>query len=474
MEFTINDPQIFPPGTTVKAYPASNWPQAKLPPAGKPLGAATAEAVADASGIDFTGLTEETRYYAAAEVGGVWRYVNFQTATPPATAESNLEQIEALEAQVKVTNLGTDWSAGERLFGFTPQNAAGQKMELLQGTAAKPDEGNKPPVVVSRVLKTPEATFSGDGAGNLAAVRVHTTAVAGSEGQAIGLAGSAITLSSYEAGHSLADAIGGYFLGISKGASTRTGMGVFANGRTETSTGRATGIEVAVDNESETEDSWVGSFPRTKAVHMHGVGLKRSAVGLFISNGGIGVHTGIAAMEKALISSAFLRDDSEAPWSFLIGGKHAESALAIKAGAGALVIGAEKPTSAATFLEVNAGAETKDPAVVFKVTSGSIRSMVAQGPVGQLGAFASAGGNAFVLGTASGDSGLSYAPGKTFHIGANGKTSMFRLTEAGVGFFGTAPIAKPEVTGSRGGNAALGSALEKFAALGLITNATTA
>jgi len=41
------------------------------------------------------------------------------------------------------------------------------------------------------------------------------------------------------------------------------------------------------------------------------------------------------------------------------------------------------------------------------------------------------------------------------------------------GFFGSAPIAKPTVTGSRGGNAALASLLTQLASLGLITDSST-
>ena len=43
----------------------------------------------------------------------------------------------------------------------------------------------------------------------------------------------------------------------------------------------------------------------------------------------------------------------------------------------------------------------------------------------------------------------------------------------GLGFFGTAPIAQPTVTGNRGGNAALQSLLAQLAALGLIIDSTT-
>jgi hypothetical protein len=44
----------------------------------------------------------------------------------------------------------------------------------------------------------------------------------------------------------------------------------------------------------------------------------------------------------------------------------------------------------------------------------------------------------------------------------------------GLGFYNTPPVARPAVTGSRGGNAALTSLLTALAAFGLITNSTTA
>lgn len=47
-------------------------------------------------------------------------------------------------------------------------------------------------------------------------------------------------------------------------------------------------------------------------------------------------------------------------------------------------------------------------------------------------------------------------------------------SEAMVGFFGTAPIVKPTVTGSRGGNAALADLLTELAALGLIVDSSSA
>lgn len=52
---------------------------------------------------------------------------------------------------------------------------------------------------------------------------------------------------------------------------------------------------------------------------------------------------------------------------------------------------------------------------------------------------------------------------------------VFRTNEAGrIGFHAATPIAKPTVTGSRGGNAALASLLTALAQYGLITNSTSA
>jgi hypothetical protein len=51
--------------------------------------------------------------------------------------------------------------------------------------------------------------------------------------------------------------------------------------------------------------------------------------------------------------------------------------------------------------------------------------------------------------------------------------SAFRF-DGNVGFYGTAPVAKPAITGSAGGNAAVASIAAALAALGLVTNNTTA
>lgn len=55
-----------------------------------------------------------------------------------------------------------------------------------------------------------------------------------------------------------------------------------------------------------------------------------------------------------------------------------------------------------------------------------------------------------------------------------GAATKFRINTTGIGFYGTTPVAKPSVTGSRGGNAALASLLTAGANMGLWTDSTTA
>ena len=61
------------------------------------------------------------------------------------------------------------------------------------------------------------------------------------------------------------------------------------------------------------------------------------------------------------------------------------------------------------------------------------------------------------------------------HISSAGFTAFgnISVTSTGVGFNGTAGVAKPDITGSKGANAALGSLLTALASQGLLTDSTT-
>jgi hypothetical protein len=67
----------FPEGTSVGVYAVAET----LPPgdpAGAPPGSAVTSGTVSSGTVTFSGLTQDAEYYAAAQVGGVWKYVRFK------------------------------------------------------------------------------------------------------------------------------------------------------------------------------------------------------------------------------------------------------------------------------------------------------------------------------------------------------------------------------------------------------------
>ena len=79
-QIVVSRADRFPVGTTVYAYPVSNWPHHKRPPSGAPEGASAGNAVVAANGsVTITGLADETNYYLYASVSSEHRYVAAST-----------------------------------------------------------------------------------------------------------------------------------------------------------------------------------------------------------------------------------------------------------------------------------------------------------------------------------------------------------------------------------------------------------
>jgi hypothetical protein len=87
--FNLTATRKFPEGTSVGAYPASQWRDQEATPSGAPPGAATASATVTNGVAIFTGLTTGVRYWAGASVSGTWQYTEF-------TAGSDFQTTPAL------------------------------------------------------------------------------------------------------------------------------------------------------------------------------------------------------------------------------------------------------------------------------------------------------------------------------------------------------------------------------------------
>lgn len=89
---------VFPDGTAVGAYPTSNW-SAPGEPSGPPVGNPTETKERIGGKVEFTSLSAGGDYWAAAQVGGVWRYVRFEVIPLPGTAGAAAELDETGSVQ---------------------------------------------------------------------------------------------------------------------------------------------------------------------------------------------------------------------------------------------------------------------------------------------------------------------------------------------------------------------------------------
>jgi hypothetical protein len=117
---TINAGTVFPEGTSVGAYPASNWSPVQLPPTGAAVGSPTNTQTVSGGAVTFTGLADGTQYYAGASVSGTWRYVSFRTPGVPDAAGVEIARAEITANQLgistiaDVTGLAISYTVGTR------------------------------------------------------------------------------------------------------------------------------------------------------------------------------------------------------------------------------------------------------------------------------------------------------------------------------------------------------------------------
>jgi hypothetical protein len=216
---------------------------------------------------------------------------------------------------------------------------AKRAMHLKVGTAAKPDETYGPPTRVSRTMKVAESAFSGDGNMGLGAITGVTVAAAGSEGQALGGVFGAVTHSSHVGAHSQADAFAFYAVGRSGSASTRTGAGGFILAQRNHVEGRATGVELTVENNASAAGIVLSNeYMNTMGFWVTPRGTNDSAACFVIGHPTSRVFKVGWMAQAGAVSEATLRDYSSSTAALDIRGSHSQ-ALKVAAGAGIVQLG---------------------------------------------------------------------------------------------------------------------------------------
>lgn len=332
---------------------------------------------------------------------------------------------------------------------------AEQKWSVEHGTAASPVTTAGPTVKMSRTEDMDAATANGNAVDDeaTATLSVYHKALAGSEMQSCAIRASAENLGTSAAGD---DAFALSAHGRITGSGTGIGSGAYIEGRRDTATAMVNGMEVTSWNYtaddptystsaiSETCGIWVASRGLTGADNAAGIQL--GAVS------GSQWKVGLGFVAGSLVTNA-IRDDSDATTSVLIKGTHSTAALAVGAGAGKVIVGAEAQMVASALLEVAGPASATDPLVQFGSSANAngysvrLRNSTASSIW-----FVAGGANDFVTGSAAGDGGFSLTSGRKFIVGqGSGAGIITAFNNAGtnqLGFFSATTIAKPSGWGA--------------------------
>lgn len=159
-----------------------------------------------------------------------------------------------------------------------------------------------------------------------ATLAVYTNATSSSDMQSAAIFAGA-------SGSNTRDEVGIYSVGIVTGAGTGIGTGGFFQGRRNTATGKAKGIEINVQNETATGDSYTtAGFSPTTALWISVLSTQNSnsACGLCFGNFGAGqgkLDVGIGITTGTVATTSF-RDDSSSATAIQINGTHATAQIA--------------------------------------------------------------------------------------------------------------------------------------------------
>jgi len=356
-------------------------------------------------------------------------------------------------AEVQIVNLGTDWSAGDLLGARVTTPPAAHKLDLRDGTAAAPVK-----IGVSASYSRTDATTRAelnamgpegtDGPDGATVIRSAIKGTPASQVQIVAGMFTAWQTGAYEGVG--ADACPIYaFARTTGGATGRAIPAYFESSRETATSGGQQALELRVKNSSGASDSYVaGSASKSMGVWIcaSSAGEADSAAAIQVGhNFSRSFDVGLGLNELAIKSAGF-RDDSSSLRSVFIRGAHEKGAIVVNKGAGQVIIGREEPQQATPLFEVFS--ETAlDPIVSFGSNTGlSQRAQLIRNASGNMGAFVSNVANAFLTGTAQGDVGLTFTAGKILHLGAATKSSVLRVTEAGVGL----GIATPSLGGGKG------------------------
>lgn len=346
-----------------------------------------------------------------------------------------------------------NYTAGENVLMFSSA-VTPQLIDLRDGTAAAPITVVGPTLKVSRKEALTVAAIEAvggagaDGADVVAAIQGMSEGQAESQTQTVGGYFGAKNTSTYAEGQP--DACGVYAIGnITAGTAPKaSGIGATLIGRREAGiTADINGAEIVVHNRGATAGYASAGASASRGIWLHAEGTADSgcAVNIGSPNGHkFQVGIGVPLQNGGAITESTYRDDGEAELSLDVRGKHSKGALRVNSpAAGAIVVGHSELATPNALLEVMNDEAGRDPLAVFgSVTVSQKYTLSMRNSVGSVRLFVGGAAEDFFAGSVAGDTGIEFTPGKTFRVGAIGKTHKISVTEGGLSFYGVAPVAR--------------------------------
>lgn len=344
--------------------------------------------------------------------------------------------------------------SGDNLNGWAA-TTTGQILHLLQGSAASPDTGLNPAVKTSRTIDLQNSAITGDGSEQATAGEGLSFGTAANQVQTVGWLGYAENAGTSGGGGS-PDACGLYAVGRITGSGIGLPIGLFAEARTDTATSKApTAIQCSVYNGTGSDETVNATGLSGSAFWSWASGANKVGAGLEFGNPfgtqfDVGVHFNgqVAGGKTGPTATADIQSDSNATTSLLIGGTHT-TALAVKSGAGYVLIGGTTQQVSGDLLEVIASSSGDVRPALF-IGNGSVAhnySMEIRNGSGFAEYFVSGGTNNVLTGTATGDSGVRPSGSLTYHIG--GTVSTIKVTAGNLlGFYNATAVAQQNGTGN--------------------------
>ena len=248
-------------------------------------------------------------------------------------------------ADTDVTWSNTYSAGGDELFAYTT-GLKGQLFDFRLGSTASPDTVNRPAIKVSRTTNIPKPGSS-DLCDEMAAITGICAGTVNNEGQTVGVLG--VAKSSYNAipTNVQGDACGLYGLGRFNGVGQGTAIGIFATGRRDTSTGRATAGEFATQNYGGAATTYNPTgYSQGTGLWVTCIGNADSGVGIALGNPfgqqfdvGLAFNGQVTGGKTGPVSGICIRDDSNATTFMDIRGTHSNAAILIRSGAGNISVG---------------------------------------------------------------------------------------------------------------------------------------